>query len=218
MNIANLRKVQMKGRMVMDNKKMFGITGFGGRVVFACLLMCVFASAGFAQQAAVIAPQFEVAGAFSYVHGNAADSGGGFNLAGGSASFAYNYQGRFAIVADVGAYRFTGLGGGLTSTMYTYMAGPRLPLRRNHRTKPFVQALAGGGRLNASSSGIDAGENSFAMALGGGIDLTIKHQLAVRLIEADYLLTRFAHPDGTSATQNNMRISAGIVFRFGTRE
>jgi hypothetical protein len=81
-----------------------------------------------------------------------------------------------------------------------------------------VQILAGGGRLNASSSGISAGENSFAIAVGGGLDLTIRHRLAIRVIETDYLLTRFAHPDGTSASQNNVRISTGLVFRFGARE
>ena len=109
-------------------------------------------------------------------------------------------------------------GGGLSGTMYTYTGGPRLPVPGNHRRKPFVQLLAGGGRLNASSSGISAGENSFAMAIGGGLDFTIRHRLAIRVIEADYLLTQFAHPDGSSAAQNNVRISAGLVFRFGVRE
>lgn len=218
MNIANLKEMQIKGRMIMNNRRIFFISVFARRIALACVFGCAFSRVGLAQQAAVVAPQFEVAGAFSYVRGNADDSGGAFNLDGGSASFAYNYRGRFALVADAGAYRFVGLGGGLSSTMYTYMGGPRLPIRRNHRITPFVQILAGGGRLNASSSGISADENSFAMAMGGGLDFTIRHRLAIRVIEADYLLTRFAHPDGSSATQNNVRISTGLVFRFGVRE
>jgi outer membrane immunogenic protein len=102
--------------------------------------------------------------------------------------------------------------------MYTYLAGPRLALRKNDRLKPFTQTLAGGGRLNASSSLVSAGENSFVLAIGGGLDYTIRHRLAIRVIEADYFLTRFAHPDGSSASQNNVRISAGLIFRFGIRE
>lgn len=160
MNIAKLPEVQTTKRMILGNKRIFCIAEIAGRAALACLFACVFAGATLAQQAAATAPQFEVAGAFSYVRGYADDSGGGFNMAGGSASFASNYRGRFAIVADAGAYRFTGLGGGLSSTMYTYLGGPRLPLRRYHQIRPFVQVLGGGGRLNASSSGIDAGRTA----------------------------------------------------------
>lgn len=50
------------------------------------------------------------------------------------------------------------------------------------------------------------------MAFGGGFDVKASPQLAIRLIQADYALTRFS-----STTQNNIRISAGIVFRLGGR-
>ncbi len=188
------------------------------RVAVTLAFVFVLACAARGQAPALVTPQFEAGASFSYMRGNADDSGGGFNLAGGGGSFAYNYKDRVSVVADVGAYRFSNLGGGLSSTMYTYLIGPRLPLRRNRRITPFAEILAGGGRLNASSSGINAGENSFAMAVGGGVDLAWKHRLAIRVIEGDYLLTRFAHPDGSSAQQNNVRISAGVVFRFGNRE
>lgn len=56
---------------------------------------------------------------------------------------------------------------------------------------------------------------TFATALGGGVDITVNRHLAVRLIEADYLLTRFRElgfdPDtleptfsGPRRTQNNV--------------
>jgi opacity protein-like surface antigen len=214
-------------RMLMNYKSqihgtMTRMITFTMRSAMLCALVCVVAGAARAQAqggqgAAEVAPRFEASGAFSYMRGNADDSGGGFNLDGGSGSFAYDYKDWLSFVGDVGAYHFTDLGGGLSSTMYTYLAGPRLPLRRKHRLKPFVQVLLGAGRLNANSAGIHAGENSFATAIGGGLDFTIRRRLEIRVIEADYLLTRFAHPDGSSATQNNVRISAGFVFRFGSR-
>ena len=76
--------------------------------------------------------------------------------------------------------------------MYTYLAGPRLHRAREGRFAPFAQVLIGAGRLTASTNGISAGENSVAIAAGGGLDLAGRHHFAFRLFEAEYLLTRFA--------------------------
>ena len=168
-----------------------------------------------AQRVLAPTPQFEVAGAYSYVRANSAGSSNSFNLQGGSGSLAYNLSDRFSAVADVGAYRFSGLPGGVDSTMYTYLFGPRIAFRKFVHLRPFAQVLLGGGRLNASSSGISAGENTFAMAAGGGFDVPIGRRFVLRPIQADYLLTRFPAPSGASASQNNLRLSAGLVLSFG---
>jgi len=47
------------------------------------------------------------------------------------------------------------------------------------------------------------------MALGGGVDLRLSRSVAFRMIQADYLLTRFG-----GITQNNARITTGLVYRF----
>jgi hypothetical protein len=47
------------------------------------------------------------------------------------------------------------------------------------------------------------------MAIGGGIDATVVRDIGWRLVQVDYLLTQFG-----GASQNNARISAGIIFRF----
>ena len=148
---------------------------------------------------------------------NAGNSNGGFHLNGGSGSFAYNFTDRFSVLADLGAYRFRGLAAGLNSTMYTYLLGPRISLRRSGHVAPFGHLLLGGGRLNVSSAGVEAGENGFAIAAGGGVDAGFRHHMAIRVIQAEYLLTRFPSVNGASATQSDIRLSAGIVFRFGGR-
>ena len=176
---------------------------------------CVFAIPTRAQQAS--APQFEVAGGYSYIRANAANNGGGFNLNGGSASVAYNFSDHFSAVADVGGYHFSGLPAGLDSTMYTYLFGPRYTFHKINRFSPFVHVLLGVGRVNASSGGISGGENGFAMAMGGGLDLPLERRISIRLIQAEYLFTRFDRVTGAAATQNDARISAGVVFRFGSR-
>jgi opacity protein-like surface antigen len=50
------------------------------------------------------------------------------------------------------------------------------------------------------------------MSLGGGADYRVNEHIAVRVIQVEYLYTHFG-----GARQNNARIEAGIVFRFGGR-
>ena len=152
---------------------------------------------------------------------------------GGSASIAYNFNRHWGIVADVGDYtnsqiQFTGAynstidvneaNGGVLS----YLFGPRLSFR-HERFTPFVQALFGG----VHASEIDIAnctfscillpeENVFAMTAGGGLDVKVRRHFAIRIIQAEYMMTRFQNYDtGTTAMQNDMRLSSGIVFSFG---
>ena len=48
------------------------------------------------------------------------------------------------------------------------------------------------------------------MAMGGGLDVKLTRSLAFRVLQADYLLTRFG-----GVTQNNARLTTGLVYRFG---
>lgn len=169
------------------------------------------------QQATGSLPQFEVSGAYSFTRAYAGNSNGGFNLNGGSASLAYNFSGRYSVVADFGGGHFSGLPTGVDSNMFTYLIGPRVSLRKSSRWTPFAQILVGAGRLNVNSSGVGAGESSVALAVGGGADLKFRSHISIRVIEADYLLTRFNGVSGVAETQNDVRLSTGIVFHFGSR-
>jgi len=68
-----------------------------------------------------------------------------------------------------------------------------------------------GGRERGASTSL----NAFALTAGGGVDFQISEHLAIRPVQAEYLLTKFM--DGASNRQNNFRYSAGIIFRFGER-
>jgi hypothetical protein len=150
-----------------------------GFLVAMFLIACATAKPARAQQAVGLIPQFEVAGEYSYVRANPDNSNGAFNLNGGNASFAYNFSDRFSAVGDFGVSRFSGLPSGVDSTMYTYLFGPRLSLRKSGRWTPFAQALFGVGRLDASSGNTSAGENAFAMEVGGGLDLHFHSRFSV---------------------------------------
>jgi len=154
-------------------------------------------------------------------------------LNGGSTSIAFNLNRYLGIVGDFGGFNDTEinlLGTNPSSTpdssgtVYTYLFGPRLSFRKYERITPFVQALFGG--VHASEVTLSSctgaactllpAEDTFAMTAGGGLDIKIHRHFALRIIQAEYLMTKFEnHTTGASATQNDIRLSSGIVFRFG---
>ncbi len=85
-----------------------------------------------------------------------------------------------------------------------YLFGPRVSFPAG-KFRPFAQLLFGGAHVNAGDAGSDT---SFATAVGGGLDYKLIPLLAWRF-QGDYVQTRFF---GT--TQDNVRISTGIVLRF----
>jgi outer membrane protein OmpA-like peptidoglycan-associated protein/opacity protein-like surface antigen len=156
-------------------------------------------------------------------------------LHGGSTSLAYNFNKHLGLVADFGGYSNSRLtlfspSGNRTvdsnGNAYTYLLGPRLSFRYDRFT-PFIQTLFGAAHAtDVSIAGCSGSinctplpsENAFAMAAGGGLDLTVSHHIALRLFQAEYLMTRFndqSSTTGQSGTQNNLRLSAGILLRFG---
>jgi hypothetical protein len=181
-------------------------------------VLLFFAAASPGQEA----PKMELFGGYSYIH--MADMGTA-NLNGGSLSPSVNFRPWLGAVADVGGYD----GDGLKGPMMTYLFGPKIAIRRGKIT-PFFQVLLGGAYTSAdpppavgllarrrADVGVAGGgefgsSNSFAMAAGGGFDLRASRHIAIRLVQAEYLLTKFQ--DGISNQQNSARISAGVVFGF----
>jgi|HubBroStandDraft_5_1064220.scaffolds.fasta_scaffold202989_2 hypothetical protein len=162
-------------------------------------------------------PKSEASTTYSYMRGYPSDNNETFQMAGASGSLAINLKPWLGFVQDYGGYYFTGVGYGLDSKMYTYLFGPRLSLRRSERRwTPFAQVLVGGSHISVAGSGITGGENSIALDAGGGLDIAITRHFSVRAAQVDFLRTQFKDTNGTSASQNNFRFSAGIVLRLGT--
>jgi opacity protein-like surface antigen len=90
-------------------------------------------------------------------------------------------------------------------TERNFLFGPRVSFSVG-KFRPFIEGLFGGAHVDANNGG--GSDTSFATALGGGLDYKIIKPLAWRF-QGDYVQTRFF---GT--TQNNVRLSTGIVFRF----
>ena len=111
------------------------------------------------------------------------------------------------------------------ANMYTYLFGPvvRIPMKK---ATVFGETLFGGSNTNGYGNlerAIDAGggtlsvsgsQHPFSMAVGGGLDINLSENVAIRVAEFDYFLTRYTNSITSTNNQNNFRYLGGIVFQF----
>jgi len=100
----------------------------------------------------------------------------------------------------------------------SFLTGPVFVPMASDRTQLLVRSLAGIGLVDG---GVPAGQMAFrgwmarfTWAAGAGVERTISHQFGVR-INGDYFRTRFVNTAGAVGPQNDIRVSAGFVYRFG---
>lgn len=103
------------------------------------------------------------------------------------------------------------LAGGSSGT-FTYLFGPRFNWRKS-RVVPYAQFLFGGSETGLNGSLASTTRNGFATAAGGGIDIAVTKRVAVKPIQLEYITAR----PSSNSFQNNLRYSAGVVFRFGEK-
>lgn len=161
----------------------------------------------------------EVGVDYNYVRSNAPAGGCGcFGLNGGSGWVAFKFSRSLGLVGEIASQHASNISStGADLTLTSYLAGARYTWTQAGRFAPFAQALLGGaqagGTLAPGNSGLPGSPNAFAMTAGGGLDIGLTPRIAVRALEADYYLTRF--DNGVNDHQNNLRIEAGVIFRFG---
>ena len=192
----------------------------------------LFLIAAFALALPVIAqaqesPRTEIFSGYSYLRADDNGAGldrdlNGFNVS-GNITVLRRWLG---IKADVsGHFGQTPIATGVPSTdqrQFLFLFGPQFSLRRSGKIQPFAHALFGFTRQTLKNDAIsgDLTDTGFAFAAGGGVDLkAIGSRLSLRLLQADYVLTKFG--DGAASgnnTNNNLRISTGMVVRFGKIE
>lgn len=167
-----------------------------------------------------LVPRYEIAGMYNYINFN---PGGGFNSFGnhgGAGSFTFNANRWLGLTAELGGHTFKRdvNGSRLDGSWVTYLFGPRLNLRRFDHFVPFGEFLVGGGGAGVEMTGPPGADtqNSFTMAVGGGVDVVLYKNLAWRFAQIDYLMTNFSGAFlGPNARQNNLRLGSGLVYRWG---
>jgi hypothetical protein len=163
---------------------------------------------------------WEIGAGYNYVHTNAPPAECGcFPMNGGTASIARHVSPAFSL-----AFEMNGVNNGNVNAtrqdlrLFSYLAGPRYSYVPAHgRFVPYGQILAGAafasGRLYGSSPSLSGSTNAFAAGVGGGVDVILKPHLALRILQAEYLLSLLSN--GVNDRQNNLSLSTGIVFRVG---
>jgi hypothetical protein len=157
-----------------------------------------------------------------------------FNCAGGGGTFAYNFTSLLGIAADLGGCKYFGetipaLSSKVSGNDFTFMFGPRFTFRSASAFRPFFEVNFGGNRLSLSCnsgtpcSGITYTKDAFALTAGGGFDIKLSKRFALRLIQAEYLYTRFGNSCqfalcSDNNNQNSFRLKSGIVVGWGFPE
>ena len=162
-------------------------------------------------------PKIDASVSYSYLRANPATSGvGGFNLNGGSASASYNFRDWLGGVADLGSYHVGSANGvNVDNHVTTYLFGPRFTYRNSRRITPFAHVLLGTARTGSGIFATSRSHTELATAFGAGVDWNVRDRFSIRPLQFDYLLTHFPEvTNGNTQTQNNLRVSTGIVFHF----
>jgi hypothetical protein len=179
---------------------------------------------------------------YSFLRYNSAQTIPAFTANGGISTFAWNFNRHVAMEAELGGYHNGNVNGfQFDSTSFTYLFGPRLSLGRQRRIDPYFHILFGGqyfttsiaqdsvlivnplGNTTLSNGRYHTSQNSFSMAVGGGLDIRLSKMFTLRPIQADYYMTNYSAPNVTdplgtpiiARTQNDFRYAAGMSFNFG---
>jgi opacity protein-like surface antigen len=175
---------------------------------------------------------------YSFLRTNSAQTIPAFTQNGGLGTFGYNFTDHWAFEAELGGYHNGNINNHeFDNTTFSYLFGIRASVNRAKRIDPYGHALFGGQDLSSSiccispatgtaqagaGTRVSHDANSFAMAVGGGLDIKMTKHTVLRPIQLDYYLTRYEAPNVNNLTgptsnrnQNNLRYAAGIVFNFG---
>ena len=144
--------------------------------------------------------------------------GNNFWMQGGSVQLHARFWHGVGVVADVAGLQTAKIRqGDVGLSLVTATFGPRYTRTFAHQRYAFFgQVLAGEANgfnsVFPTANGVENSADGLALKIGGGMNVSLSHHLAVRAFEADWLRTQL--PNGTTGTQNSLRTGAGLVFRF----
>jgi outer membrane immunogenic protein len=161
-------------------------------------------------------PVMEIGLNYTYFHANAPPAACGcFSMNGGGGVLIVNAPHGLSLVADLSAAHASRVNGTTQNiTIFNYLAGLRYSYRSPHRYTPYVQMLAGGAQETSNYLFVQNAD-AFAASGGGGFNVALDRRVTWNIFEADYVYSRL--PNAVNDHQNNLRVSTGVLFRFGPR-
>jgi hypothetical protein len=106
-------------------------------------------------------------------------------------------------------------GGSFDLSTVTTVFGPRYTVVHN-RTALYGETLIGESHgfdsYFPNKNGATDSFDTFALEIGGGVDLRLRPRIAIRALQINWLRTNF--PNATTNVQNSLQFGGGIVFRL----
>ena len=175
------------------------------RVLLAFVLLCGAASTASAQT-----EKGNVAVSYSILHDSELEetfpTGWLFAVTG-------NLNDIFAIVGEIGGnYKSIDvLGTDVNVRVHSFLGGIKFQNAASPKVVPFAQLLVGESVFNASALGEGGTDNAFSVQPGGGVDISVARNFAVR-VQGDFRINR-----AEGETFNEFRVAFGGVFGFGRK-
>jgi hypothetical protein len=144
-----------------------------------------------------------------------------FWMQGGSVEISGTAWRGLGVAANVTGLHAGDIAQGVPLSLVTTTFGPRYTWVRRRPSGRSLSFFAQGlvGEANAFRSlfpepgaAIDSA-NSVAVLAGGGVDLGLRQHMSLRVVQASWLRTQL--PNSTNNIQNNLVLSAGVVFHWG---
>jgi hypothetical protein len=192
------------------------------KLLFALFLTICFSPSLTAQSL----PKYEVFGGYSLEHISTCGSDdatcsfssdgpasiGNFN--GWSASFTGYFYKFLGLTGEFGNHRGSSFQvvSSTNVSRYSYMGGPVVALRK--RTATVYSHVLFGGVSNDYTGPFKSSYNTFAWAVGGGLDADLNRRFAIKLAEFNYEWVHTPVSSGSLPSVSGFTYSGGIVFRF----
>jgi peptidoglycan-associated lipoprotein len=148
----------------------------------------------------------------------AAIGGSGFWLQGGGVDIAVPFYKGLGIAGSFSGEHASNIQPGVSLSKLSYLAGPRYTFARS-RYQVFGEGLFGGAHgfdsIFPTTGGLTPTANSFAMQLGGGLDIALRRGFGIRAFELDYVRT--ALPNNGTNSQNDLRLAFGMSYHFSRK-
>lgn len=164
---------------------------------------------------------YEVAVMFNLEHEQVAQvNGNRFWMKGGSLEGAATFWKGIGIAANLTGEHASNIQNNVGLSKIAFMAGPHVTvntsrLTKNHPTYLFGEWLFGGVHAFDSTfpgtSTVASSAGGFSTQVGGGLDISLKHGIALRVPEVDYVHTTLSNNGSNS--QNGLRIACGLSYR-----
>lgn len=191
-------------------------------LIAICFVLCLGQIA-----AAQDTPEWQIYGAGSYSHADVSPpvpgiskvNSWGYNI--GAEQYLNSWFGGVIEVADyyrrptidMRPFGLPGLKEQVRSRFFYVFGGPQVRHSFGKFT-PFGRAMLGYSHRSFKDQNgfLNTDDGAFAFGGGGGVDVRLYPHIAVRALEADYILTHFDND-----RQNAWKVSAGVVLYWGQK-